>query len=285
MSVGITVGTALAIGGGLAAAGGVASSLIGSSAAKSAASVQAKAADTATQLQKDEFNQQQSNIAPWLQAGGVSLNQLMSGLQPGGALSTPFSGTFTAPTEAEARATPGYQFTADQGSKAILNAQTASGGAFTGGTAKSLDAFNTGLADSTYNDSFNRALQTFGTQFNTYNTNQSNLFNKLASVSGLGQTSAVQLGQLGQQAASNEGNLLTSGAASTAAGGVGSANAVNSGISSISNNLNSSLLLASLMKGGISPVTAASLNPSNPAFSAGSGDSTATLGFPFGGGV
>lgn len=253
MSIGTSVGLGLAVAGGLGAVGSVATSLIGSSAAKDAAKTQADAADQAAALQKQEFDVQQQNLAPWLAAGQVGLGQLMSGTGPNGNLLTPFSGTFIPPTEADAQATPGYQFTLDQGNKAILNAQTASGGAFTGGTAKSLEAFNSGLADSTYSNRFNQALQTFQTQFNSYNTNQSNQFNRLASIAGIGQTATGQLNQAAQNYATTAGNDLTSAGAATAAGQVGSANAINSGITGVVNNLGSAITLRSLLGGSLVP--------------------------------
>ena len=246
----ISIPAAIAIGAGVSGAGAVASSVIGGSAAKSAAQTQATAAEQAAAEQAREFNITQQNEAPWLQAGQTSLGTLMSGLQPGGQFSTPFSGTFTPPTLADAQNEPGYQFTQQQGEQAIERASAASGGAFTGGEAKSLDAFNTGLADQTYQNVYNRALSTFQTQFNTYNTNQANLYNKLASTSGLGQTTATQLGQLGQQAATAEGNDLTSGAAATAGGIVGSANAYTAGLQGLTNNASGYLQLSALLNGG-----------------------------------
>ena len=180
----------------------------------------------------------------------------MQGLQPGGSLSTPYSGTFTPPDPslAAVSTTPGYQFTKSQGEQAILDAQSASGGAFTGGTAKNLDVFNQNLADTTYQNlyqqEFNNALSSFNTQYNTYNTNQSNLYNKLASVSGLGQTTASQLGQLGQQAATGEAGSLTSGAAATAAGQVGAANAYTGALGNLTNSATGYLTLQQLMQGG-----------------------------------
>jgi hypothetical protein len=246
----VATSTAIAIAAGVGAAGSLGGALIGGSASKSAAQTQANAASLATQEQARQFNQTQANEAPWLQAGQTSLAQLMGGLQPGGQFATPYSGTFSAPTADQARQTPGYQFSLDEGDKAIERASAASGGAFTGGEAKSLDAFNTGLADQTYQQTFNNSLQSFQTQFNTYNTNQANLYNRLASSSGLGQTTATQLGQLGQTAVANEGNLQTSGAAALAGGQVGAANAYTAGLQGLTNSASGYLQLSSLLNGG-----------------------------------
>lgn len=247
------MGASIALAAGLGAVGSIGGALIGGNASTNAANVQAQAAEQATALQQQEFNTTQANEAPWLQAGQTSLTSLMSGLQPGGQFSTPFSGTFTPPTAEQAAQTPGYQFTQQQGEQAIERGAASAGGAFTGGTLKSLDAFDTGLADQTYQQTYNNALSTFQNQYNTYNTNQANLYNKLASTSGLGQTTATQLGQLGQQAVTNAGNQLTSGAAATAGGIVGTANAYTAGLQGLSNNASGYLTLSQLMQGQQTP--------------------------------
>lgn len=239
-----------------AAAGGVGSSLIGSSAAKSAANTQATAAQAATAEQQREFDTTQANEAPWLQSGQVSLNQLMTGLAPGGNLSTPFAGTFTPPTLDEAKATPGYQFAQEEGEQGIEHGAAASGGAFTTGTLANLAGFNNNLAQNAYQQAYTNAQNTFGTQFNTYNTNQSNLYNKLASSSGLGQTTATQLGQIGQTTAASIGNNITGAGAAQAAGTVGSANAITSGLTGTVNNILGQISLQQLMNGNASSIPA-----------------------------
>lgn len=58
-------------------------------------------------------------------------------------------------------ATPGYQFTQQQGEQGILNAASASGG-FSGNTATALDQYNTGLADQTYQNALTNAQGAVG---------------------------------------------------------------------------------------------------------------------------
>src|SRR3569833_513732 len=76
-----------AIVGGIGAAGSLGGAALGSSAAKDAASTQANAANQAAQyqyqasqnaldFQKQQYNQTQQNIAPWLQMGAGGLGQL-----------------------------------------------------------------------------------------------------------------------------------------------------------------------------------------------------------------
>jgi hypothetical protein len=91
-------------------------------------------------------------------------------------------GAFSAPTLDEARNTPGYKFTQEAGNQGILAGASALGGNISGNTFQALDKYNTGLADSTYNDVFNRALsgyqtnlgrqqQNFGQDLSSYNAN------------------------------------------------------------------------------------------------------------------
>src|ERR1022692_84566 len=94
------------------------------------AAMQAGAAGGAEALQKQEWQQQQQNEAPWLNAGGTALGQLMA--MP----------NFTSPTAAEAQATPGYQFQLQQGQQALQRSAAAKGGLLSGGTAKALDQYS-----------------------------------------------------------------------------------------------------------------------------------------------
>ena len=112
----------------------------------------------------------------------------------GQALKTPDA--FQAPSAADARATPGYQFTSDQGTNAILKGASAAGGAISGGTLKSLDQFNTGLADNTYSNTFNRALQSYQAQLQGYGAQlagNQQAYNQLFAPSQLGASSAASL--------------------------------------------------------------------------------------------
>jgi hypothetical protein len=157
------------------------------------------------------------------------------------ALSNPtLTQQFSAPTEAEAQATPGYQFTLNQGLKATQNSAAARGLGTSGAALKGASTYATGLADSTYNDVYSRALQTYNTNYNT----ASNNVNRLQSVVGSGQNAAAGLGSLGAQTANSIGNTLTSAANASASGTIGSANALSSGLSSIANGASTYALLS-----------------------------------------
>lgn len=158
---------------------------------------------------------------------------------------TPFTDKFHAPTADEARQTPGYEFALREGQNAIQNSAAARGGLLSTGTLKTLDQYSQGLADTTYSDTYNRAFNEYLQQYNQFETNQSNTFNRLAAASGMGQTAASTIGGLNQQGASNvtninaiggaqQGGSLMAGGAARASGYAGIANALNSGISSVS---------------------------------------------------
>lgn len=82
-----------------------------------------------------------------------------------------WTGTFTAPTLAQAQQEPGYQFVQQQGENAILRNAAAMGIARTGGTLKDLDTFNTGLADTTYSSVYNRAASEYNNTLQSYMVN------------------------------------------------------------------------------------------------------------------
>lgn len=216
-----------------------------SSAAKKAAETQASTGNAAIDLQRQEFLQQQANQQPWLDAGKASLGKLMEGIQ-NGTFGPGSIAPFAAPTADQARATPGYQFTRDEGNRGVLAAASAGGRSLSGGTLKALDRYNTGLADSTYGDTFQRALQTYQAQL----TGQSQNYNELAGIANTGQTAVQNINAAGGQSATNIGNLMTGIGNAQAAGTIGSANAWNQGISGATNGILQSILLSGLGQSG-----------------------------------
>jgi hypothetical protein len=328
--------TTALIAGGLAAAGSLGGAAIASSAAGNAAKTQSTAAMNAAQLQylsgqnaldfqKQVWNQQQANIAPWQQSGSnaiSTLDQLMGlnppntggsttaqggpsipgvpgspggstqpplqnipgggmysrgigmlnggtsdgrtlagqaqpqsmlrrpgGVQPGVANGNlvpfaPWNQKFTPPTADQARQTPGYQFTQDQGMHAVENSAAARGDLLSGNTLTDLTKFGQGLADTTYQQTYDRALGQYQQNYNIYENNQANQWNRLAALAGYGQTAVGQLGAAGQGASNNVSNILMgtssnigrdiqNAGAATASGYVGGANAWNGALGSI----------------------------------------------------
>ena len=160
-------------------------------------------------------------------AGSSFIPQLKTALQNPLLNSTFAYGDFKAPTAAEAAATPGYQFTLDQGLKAAQNSASARGlGA--SGSDQGAESYATGLADATYGDTFSRSLSTYNTNrgnaLSNFGTNYgvaSDAVNRLLGIVGNGQNASAMTGAMGAQAAGNVANAITSGAAATAAGRLG----------------------------------------------------------------
>lgn len=185
----------------------VGSSLIGASASKSAASTQAAAADRSADVQREMFERQVELSEPWRKAGEQALNKLIPltdyqqfGMQ-------------------QFQADPGYGFRMSEGMKALERSAAARGGLLSGATLKGIQRFGQDLGSQEYMNAFNR-----------YQTERTARLQPLQSLAGVGQTTAQQLGQAGQQMASNVGEALTSGAAARASGYVGGANALTQGL-------------------------------------------------------
>lgn len=187
--------------------GGVSSlvgNVLGASSASKAASTQAQAAQQAQQLiannsqqalgvQQGTQQQTQQTLSPYIQSGTTALSKL-NAMQP-----------FQAPTAEQAAATPGYQFQLQQGLKALQNSAAARGGLLAGGTSKAINDYAQGQAASNYGQTYNRALQTYQTNFG----NQYDL-------SGQGLGATTTLGSLGQQNANAQGGILQNSAAEQA---------------------------------------------------------------------
>lgn len=343
MSVATT--TAIGIAAGVGAIGSVATGVIGANAAGNASNAQVGAANQAANLQhqdaqaaldfnKQQWQTQQNNLAPWLQTGtaaqanlanlmgvlpanatlpgtpgtpGSTVRVKSSSLEPGGdnpgfqmdtalnngdglpaaysGLATrggstytdqflpgtpgtpgaPLSslvnpslgatgslaqgwqgGAFKAPDNVTEQNDPGYQFRLAQGQKAIEQSAAARGGLLSGGTAKALDDYSQGSASNEYGNVYNRALGEYQQSYNQFQQGATDKYNRLANLAGQGQITAQQLGQLGNQAAGNNTNiLLTSGqqigqdlnnaGAARASGYVGGANAYSGALGGVAN--------------------------------------------------
>lgn len=268
--------TAAIVGGSLI--GSLGSSIIGANSADNAANAQKTAAEQAQALeaknqqdaldfQKQQYNTSQQQQAPYLAAGGQGLNALQYGLGLGGtangsgvaqgSLTTPYSGTFTAPTGLTEQNDPGYQARLQLGTDALQKSAAARGSVLTGATGKALDSYAQDYASNEYGNVYNRALTDYTTKYNAYNTDQTNQYNKLAALAGAGQQTATNLANQGQAAANNTSNIdLTAGqqqgqqinnaGAATASGYVGAGNAYSNGLNQFGGTISNLGLLAGL---------------------------------------
>lgn len=213
---------AAAVAGG-AIVGGVASGALGAKGAKDAAGAQADAARESAQLQYDMYQQQREDQEPFRQTGLGALNQLAYRLGIGVGSGNDLLRRFSMD---DFQADPGYQFRLEQGQKGIESSAAARGGLLSGAAAKALTKYNQGFASNEYQNAYNR-----------FNNDQSTLFNRLASLSGVGQTSTNAVQQAGQNYASGAGNALQYGGAARASGYTGAANAISGGLGSVSGGL------------------------------------------------
>lgn len=209
----------------VAVVGGAAVGAIGSNVAagKQAAGQQA-AADTQKQMFDTLTQQEQPFIKPGYEAE-TSLAQLLGTEAPTGAGGTAsgtnlpggyLTQTFN-PTQQQLEQYPGYQFQLQQGNLALQSANSANGSAISGPALKSLMNFNQGLAASNYNNYFNQFQQ-----------QQTNIFNRLSDIAGLGQNAAGNLGNTGAQLGTGIAGAQAAAAGSQAAGIVGASNAIGS---------------------------------------------------------
>jgi hypothetical protein len=139
--------------------------------------------------------------------------------------------------------TPGYQFNYGQGMRAVDNSAAAQGLGLSGAQMKGAMRFASGLADTTYQNQFGNALNTYNTNYNTATQN----VNRLLGLVGNGQNAANQTGAYGIQTAGNVGNMINSAGQSQASGTVGRANALSGALGGVGNN---ALVYSMLGKGG-----------------------------------
>jgi hypothetical protein len=190
------------------AAATVASAVIGSSASRKAASTQARAADRAAELQREQFERQVELQAPFREAGVRALPELEAASRY-----TPFGmQQFTAD--------PGYGFRLAEGQKALDRQAAARGGLISGGALKAASRYGQEMGSQEYTNAFNR-----------YQTERQARLNPLQSLAGVGQTSVAQLGQAGQAMATGVGEAGGQAAQARASGYMGGANALSQGLS------------------------------------------------------
>lgn len=218
---------------GLLAAAILGSSAIGAGTSLLGASQESQAANLAAQIQEQMFNKASSLESSYISAGTTSLGQLQALLGQGGG--------GTAGELSALQATPGYQFTLQQGLQALTDQATATGGVGGGNTLKALMSYGSGLADQTYQQAV---------------TNAQNLVNT-------GAGSANALAGLAYNTGTAVGSDITGSGNALAAGTTGASNATTGG----ANSLVSNYLLAQLL-GGSAAGAGSSIGLSSDASSA-----------------
>jgi hypothetical protein len=178
-------------------------------AAKDAASMQAGATGYAADIQKQMFDIQNQQQAPYREAGYGALTRIGE-LLPG--LTKPVS-------REEIMGLPGYQFAMEQGTGAARQMMNVGGGG----------------------SNVDRAAQKFaidytlGTAMPQVIAQRQNIYNTLAGIAGIGQTAQGQTTQLAQNVAGHIGQAAIGGATALGAGQIGAANAYAGAMGNIGN--------------------------------------------------
>jgi len=240
---GATAGTAALIGAG---AGALGSGLLGSSSARQASSAQSDSAAQATEaasanadkqiaLQREIFNQNRTDQAPFREAG-VQANNRLAEMMRGGQFEKRFT---TADMNADPVYQSGLQFGLDQGTQGINRQAAAGGNMLSGATLKALTRFGSDYGS-----------QRAGEAYSRFNNDQSAQYNRFAGLSGAGQQATNQVGQAGQNFATGatnamanfgnaQGNNITGAGNARASGYIASnnswQNALNQGVSAYNN--------------------------------------------------
>lgn len=220
------------------------SGALGANAAGSAADAQERGVEAGIAEQRRQFDLSRADQAPFRETGVAGNARLRGLLGLGGpdvrADAGDLARNFTmADRDADPVYQSGLQFGLDEGRNAINARAIGAGGYDSGATLKALTRYGNDYGSTKANESYNR-----------FNNNQSTIYNRLAGVSGSGQTATNQVQAAGTNMANQVSDLYGQGANARAAGIVGGSNAWGSaaqGINSSLNNYNSNRTLQALL--------------------------------------
>lgn len=203
MSFGISAGTAALIGGGLAAGASV-----------YGANQQADAARAATSAQQGMSEQTRADQAPWRAAGQVALGQIGQMSAPGGQFLHEFNAD-----DLKSNLSPNYQFQLQQGLGAVQNSAAAKGGLVGGNALKAINDYAQNFAGNAYQNAFNN-----------YTANQTNIYNRLAGISGLGQQAGMNSSTGASDFSRGISDTTVGQGTAIGSGIIGAGNAINKGL-------------------------------------------------------
>ena len=200
----------------------VGSAVIGAGASYMSSKSQSKAAGKASgaqvqanreniAFQKEVFEQQREDNAPWRDIGASSLESLKKGIESGSYEPGKFDFNF--------QEDPGYQFRKQEGINALDASASARGRLQSGAQSRAVTRYGSGMASQEYNNSFNRSL----TEYNTEASRKQGNFNRLASLANVGQVA----NSADQAARSNMASNVS--ASTTASGNAIAQGAINKG--------------------------------------------------------
>lgn len=218
-----------------AAIGG--SAALGALASEAAAEKQLQGVREGIQSQERMFNLTNQQQAPFRGAGYTALSEIAKRTGTGTNVAyDPLTGAptliqgndyFTSPytvAEFQKGMDPGYQFRLQQGLDLARRQGNVGGGLVGGNVMKGLEDYTQQSASNEFLNAFNRNQ-----------TEKTNIYNRLASLAGLGQTSAGQTAQAATAAGNTLAGLGVAGGNAAAGGLTGVANALTGGANSYAN--------------------------------------------------
>jgi hypothetical protein len=222
---------------GTAVAGSAILNTLGSSkqasAAKDAAQLQYQATKDAATQQREMFDILNAQQEPYRTSGygGLSkINEMLPYFTQQQAAYKPFTAE-----DLKTNLAPNYEFMKQQGLGATGQAMNVGGGGSNVNLART--KFAEDYASNAYQNALNNYMQQQAQGFNQGQTQQTNIYNRLASLAGIGQAAQTQANTLGTNTASNLGQLAIGGASALGAGQVGAANAMAGAYGGLGNNL------------------------------------------------
>jgi len=200
----------------VSAIGSVVGGVLGGNAAKKAADTQANAIREQVAEQRRQFDIQNEQLAPYRQLGYTALNDITGRKD--------FLTSQFGPDQFAQYLDPSYNFRYEQGQRAAQNAMNAGGGLLSGNTLRGLTEYGQGAASQEYANAFNR-----------FQTERGNIYNTLAGMAGIGQAGQSQANQLAQNYMNAQTQLGVGLGQAQAAGQIGQANAISSGLQNAGN--------------------------------------------------
>lgn len=191
-----------------------------------AADAQRDAAQMSVDAQGRQYNQTRADLLPYQNLGMEAGDKLKA------------ANYYTDPinlTQDWLEKTPGYQFTKTQGLKSVQNSAASRGLGNSGAALKGAASFVTGLADNTYK-----------TQFDVANTNQTNAYNRLKGLVDTGENAAARTGVVGANAANKTSDAVIGAGNATAA----QYNATGGAVANVANNVGGYYAYKGLYGGG-----------------------------------
>lgn len=244
------------------------SAVVGAYASNQASKTQADAANRAADIQTQQWQASQQQQQPYRTSGYAGLNY-MAGMLPGESPTYDMQGNYAGQTQGSGyllqapeeyrwmpeyekfgpaqlteNLAPGYAFRLKQGQGQVGAMSNLSGGTMSGNTLRGLQDYTQNFASNEYGNALKQYMDQYALginshiaqsaqSFNQSQTGQTNIYNRLASLAGLGQTSLGQTTGPGVISAGQVGQNVVNAGTAQASGTVGVANALTGGANTL----------------------------------------------------